>query len=105
MNNEIFANRVYALANPNAQLDPLTLIAIIQTVVAIIKALKACGYLEKDLPKVISKPNWLQRFRMKRIVNDHIANAKLARNIADALPVAASELNEIQVAFLYAEPS
>lgn len=104
MNKELFAQRVYQLAEPEVKtFDPLTLLAIIQAVVAIINLLKSCGYITTpDVMEVISKPSWLMRFRLRREVSKHV-KGELARKVADALPVAASELTNPQVSAIYQE--
>lgn len=86
-----------ALQTQVSAIDPLTIMMIIQAVMAVIDALKKCGYLSTNIEKTILKPNWLNRFRMKRIVSKHIKDAKLAQAVTDALPIAASELSESEV--------
>jgi len=102
MNKELLAERVYALAEPDVvQFDPLTLLAIISAITSIIKMLKTCGYITiPDVAEVIRNPGWLMRFRLRREVSKHV-KGKLAQKVADALPVAASELTNQQVGAIY----
>jgi hypothetical protein len=104
MNKEKLAQRTLQLIYPGvSQFDPLTILLLIQTITAIISALKACGYMDASIQAKVARPNWLMRFRLKRITNKHITDAKLAAKVADMLPVAASELTPDEFGAVYSE--
>ncbi len=104
MDKNKLAERIYSLSSPDVvRFDIFILAALISMISAVISMLKNLGYLDSEMQSKLSRPNWLMRFRLRRLAHQHIKDADLADTVAIMLPVASSELNPASFAAVFQE--
>lgn len=82
------ANKIVAEAkgeNPVVFVDPITILTVISVIVQIVKLYQSCKKTPEEVKKSMESPNWIERWRLKRIVRKSIKSNEDVNGIVNGI--------------------